>query len=166
MGFNLLKTRGGKLENTIKQELAKAEPDLSVIMSSIHEYEKSNLATIEKLKRDKKLETNRINGALKQTIQAHSAITMTLIGSATKRIYGALLNDEKSKKEKFCDKISSIYHTFKHIMIFIIKLEFMKNNKDKICVTISKENNEKLVSYSINKSKLIDKLLTEYFKKK
>jgi len=103
MGFNLLKTRGGKLENTIKQELAKAEPDLSVIMSSIHEYEKSNLATIEKLKRDKKLETNRINGALKQTIQAHGPITMTLIGSATKRIYGSILSDEK--KESFINRL-------------------------------------------------------------
>lgn len=103
MGFNILKTRGGKLENTIKQELAKAEPDLSVIMSSIHEYEKSNLATIEKLKRDKKLETNRINGALKQTIQAHGPITMTLIGSATKRIYGSILSDEK--KESFINRL-------------------------------------------------------------
>jgi hypothetical protein len=42
----------------------------------------------------------------------------------------------------------------------------MKKNKDKICVTVSKENNEKLVSNSINKSKLIDKLLTDYFKSK
>jgi hypothetical protein len=107
MGFNLLKTRGGKLENTIKLELAKAEPDLSVIMSSIHEYEKSNLATIEKLKRDKKLETNRINGALKQTIQAHGPITMTLIGSATKRIYGSILSDEK--KESFSNKLKKFF---------------------------------------------------------
>ena len=107
MGFNILKTRGGKLENTIKQELAKAEPDLSVIMSSIHEYEKSNLATIEKLKRDKKLETNRINGALKQTIQAHGPITMTLIGSATKRIYGSILSDEK--KDSFSNKLRKFF---------------------------------------------------------
>jgi hypothetical protein len=42
----------------------------------------------------------------------------------------------------------------------------MKTNKEKICVTISKENNEKLISDSVNKSKLIDKLLTEYFKNK
>ena len=107
MGFNILKTRGGKLENTIKEELAKAEPDLSVIMSSIYEYEKSNLATIEKLKRDKKLETNRINGALRQTIQAHGPITMTLIGSATKRIYGSILSDEK--KESFIKKLKKFF---------------------------------------------------------
>jgi hypothetical protein len=107
MGFNILKTRGGKLENTIKQELAKAEPDLAVIMDSVYEYEKSNLATIEKLKRDKKLETNRINGALKQTIQAHGPITMTLIGSATKRIYGSILSDEK--KESFSNKLKKFF---------------------------------------------------------
>lgn len=107
MGFNLLKTRGGKLENTIKQELAKAQPDLTVIMDSVYEYEKSNLATIEKLKRDKKVETNRINGALKQTIQAHGPITMTLIGSATKRIYGSILSDEK--KESFINKLKKFF---------------------------------------------------------
>lgn len=107
MGFNLLKTRGGKLENTIKQELEKAEPDLVVIMDSIYEYEKSNLATIEKLKRDKKVETNRINGALKQTIQAHGPITMTLIGSATKRIYGSILSDEK--KESFINRLKKFF---------------------------------------------------------
>ena len=107
MGFNLLKTRGGKLENTIKQELEKAEPDLVVIMDSIYEYEKSNLATIEKLKRDKKVETNRINGALKQTIQAHGPITMTLVGSATKRIYGSILSDEK--KESFINRLKKFF---------------------------------------------------------
>jgi hypothetical protein len=107
MGFNLLKTRGGKLENTIKQELEKANPDLVVIMDSIYEYEKSNLATIEKLKRDKKIETNRINGALKQTIQAHGPITMTLIGSATKRIYGSILSDEK--KVSFINKLKKFF---------------------------------------------------------
>lgn len=107
MGFNILKTRGGKLENTIKQELEKAEPDLVVIMDSVYEYEKSNLATIEKLKRDKKLETNRINGALKQTIQAHGPITMTLIGSATKRIYGSILSDEK--KESFINRLKKFF---------------------------------------------------------
>jgi len=107
MGFNLLRTRGGKLENTIKQELAKTQPDLTLIMDSVYEYEKANLATIEKLKRDKKFETNRINGALKQTIQAHGNITMSLIGSATKRIYGALLSDEK--KESFIDKIKNFF---------------------------------------------------------
>jgi len=49
-------------------------------------------------------------------------------------------------------------------LIFIIKLQFMKENKSKISVTISKVNDKKLNDKSINKSKLIDKLLTDYFK--
>ena len=106
MGFNLLKTRSGKLENTIKYELAKAEPDLNVIMDCVYEYEKSNLATIEKLKRDKKVETNRINGAIKNFLNAHPVLTKELIGSLTKRIYGSILSDEK--KETFLDKLKKI----------------------------------------------------------
>ena len=106
MGFNLLKTRSGKLENTIKNELAKAEPDLNVIMDCVYEYEKSNLATIEKLKRDKKVETNRINGAIKNFLNANPVLTKELIGSLTKRIYGSILSDEK--KETFLDKLKKI----------------------------------------------------------
>jgi hypothetical protein len=169
MKFNILKTRSGKLKHDLESKFLKKtinENDIQGIIEILRRYEKNNLETIEKLKKDKLYETKRISGALKQTIQAHSDITMSLIGSATKRIYGALLSNEKTNKEKICDKISSIYHTFTYVMIFIIKLEFMKKNKDKICVTVSKENNEKLVSNSINKSKLIDKLLTDYFKSK
>lgn len=166
MKFDLIATREGVLMHNIRYELASPKPNPDKILAHIKQYEKKNLETIEKLRREKHIETNKIKGALKSTIHAHSAITMPLIGSATKRIYGALLSNEKTNKEKICDKISSIYHTFVFIVIFIIKLKFMKNNKDKICITVSKENNEKLVSDSINKSKLIDKLLTEYFKKK
>ena len=50
-------------------------------------------AEIEKLKKEKLYETKRISGALKQTINAHGPITSLLIGSATKRIYGALLSN-------------------------------------------------------------------------
>ena len=107
MSFNILKTRGGKLENTIKQELTKAVPDISIIMASIHEYEKANLATIEKLKRDKKLETNRINGAIKNFLNAHPVLTKELIGSLTKRIMGSLLSDEK--KESFINKLKKFF---------------------------------------------------------
>ena len=107
MGFNLLKTRGGKLENTIKQELTKAQPDLTVIMDSVYEYEKSNLATIDKLKRDKKVETNRINGAIKNFLNAHPVLTKELIGSLTKRIYGSILSDEK--KESFINKLKKFF---------------------------------------------------------
>lgn len=107
MGFNLLKTRSGKLENTINIELTKSNPNVEKILDAVYEYEKANLITIEKLKRDKKIITNRISGAIKQTIQSHGPITMVLIGSATKRIYGAILSDEPNKKS-FINKIISI----------------------------------------------------------
>ncbi len=97
MRFNVLKTRVGKLQTSIKNELDKPSVSLEAIMTHINDYEKDNLATIDKLKRDKKIETNRINGALKSTISAHGPITKLLIGSATKRIYGSLLADEKPK---------------------------------------------------------------------
>lgn len=41
----------------------------------------------------------------------------------------------------------------------------MKRNKPKIGVCISPEIAEKLEKYKINKSKLVDSLLTDYFKK-
>lgn len=167
MKFNIFKTRNGKLRNKLVNNFLNkkiTEKDVETIMSMVDEYEKANLSTIDKLKKDKSTESKRISGALKQTIDAHSVITKELIGSATKRIMGALLINKKTKKEIICEKISSIYHTFLYIVIFIIKLDFMKN-KDKISVTISKTNNERLNDKSINKSKLIDKLLSDYFKK-
>lgn len=111
MKFNILKTRVGKLETNIKNELGKPIVNLETIMTHINEYEKNNLATIEKLKRSKKIETNRINGALRSTISAHGAITKSLCGSATKRIYGALLSNEKSKS-KFDNLIKNIFNWF------------------------------------------------------
>lgn len=42
----------------------------------------------------------------------------------------------------------------------------IKKNKPQINISISPEINEKLNEEGYNKSKLIDKLLTEYFKKK
>jgi hypothetical protein len=94
MEFNILKTRRGKLHNKINTELSKNEVNIDVILNYVDQYEKDNLETIEKLKRLKTLETKKINGALKQTINVHGPITKILIGSATKRIYGALLENE------------------------------------------------------------------------
>jgi len=100
--FKKLKTRRGRLEHKIKTELAKDNPDLSKILLAVESYQKDNTDTIEKLKKDKKVEMNRINGALKQAIHAHGPITKSLIGSAGKRIHGALIinpnQQEKSKK--------------------------------------------------------------------
>lgn len=93
MIFNILNTRRGTLKTKIQRELLKHKPDIEVILTYVEEYEASNLATIEKLKRKRALEMNRINGAVRQTIQAHGPITKVLIGSASKRIFGALLED-------------------------------------------------------------------------
>lgn len=99
MKFNLLKTRRGKLEAKLKLELATPSPKIETILKCIDDYEKDNLSTIEKLKKNKLYSTKRISGALKQTITAHGPITKLLIGSATKRIYGALLDTANTPTE-------------------------------------------------------------------
>lgn len=94
------KTRRGKLKQQLEQKIGGvliSETEIEKILLIVDEYEKDNLSTIEKLKRTKTLDVNRINGALKQTINAHGPITKVLIGSATKRIYGSLLDDNNNK---------------------------------------------------------------------
>jgi len=93
MKFDILKTRRGKLSEKLNNEIQKPKPNIENVLRIIDDYEKNNLETIDKLKKEKLCETKRISGALKQTINAHSNITKVLIGSATKRIYGALLNN-------------------------------------------------------------------------
>lgn len=94
MKFNPLKTRFGKLvDGLTKLNIDKESKEH--IISLINQYEKTNLETIEKLKREKKVELNKINGGLKQAINAHGPITKELIGSASKRIYGSILSNEK-----------------------------------------------------------------------
>ena len=99
--FNTLKTRNGKLKyklinNFLNKNLT--DKDIDNLMSVIEDYEKVNLSSIDKLKKDKAIQSKRISGALKQTINAHGVITKELIGSATKRIMGALLADNNDKK--------------------------------------------------------------------
>jgi hypothetical protein len=99
--FDKFKTRKGRLENKIKSELENDSPEFDNIISAVDTYEKDNTDTIEKLKKDKKADMVRINGALKQTINAHGPITKQLIGSAGKRIYGSLiLNPNQQEKKK------------------------------------------------------------------
>lgn len=64
------------------------------IIDLFKKYEISNLNHIKKLNKRRSFEHNRIKGGLKQTINAHGAIDMKLIGSATKRISGALITNE------------------------------------------------------------------------
>lgn len=93
MNFKILKTRHGKLTEKVRLELDSKKPSLENILKHIDDYEQNNLNTIDKLRKEKIYETKRISGALKQTINAHGPITPTFIGSATKRIYGSLLNN-------------------------------------------------------------------------
>ena len=99
-------TRRGKLKSHLELNLLNKTVgfnEIEVILNMVDEYEKDNLDTIQKLKRYKKVELNKINGALKQSINAHGAITKILIGSASKRIYGALLDNQP--KQTLLEKI-------------------------------------------------------------
>ena len=53
MKFNILKTRNGKLRNKLSNNFPKnklTDKDIDQLMSIVEDYEKANLATIEKLK--------------------------------------------------------------------------------------------------------------------
>ncbi len=95
MKFKIVKSRRERLKikiiESLKDKVLKEEIDS--VMLAVDMYQQDNLDTINKLKKEKIYETKRISGALKQTINAHGPITMLLIGSATKRIYGSLLNN-------------------------------------------------------------------------
>lgn len=106
MAFDILRTRKGKLKSQIEYELGNESPDIHKILEFIDLYEKNNLDTIKKLKRKKEADVKKINGALKQTINAHGPITKELIGSASKRIYGSLL---EVKKESFIIKLLNLF---------------------------------------------------------
>ena len=106
MKFNWFRTRRGKLREKISIELQRQNPDIEYILDCVDEYEVSNLNTINKLKRKRFADAKKINGALRQTINAHGPITKELIGSATKRILGNLL---ENKKETLSTKILKIF---------------------------------------------------------
>lgn len=106
--MKVFKNRKTNLRNKIEKCLITS--DIDGILKAVDDYEKDNLSTIEKLKRDKKIELNRINGALKMTINAHGPITKLLIGSAGKRIHGALLNDDKPN---WFEKIKKFFRKWK-----------------------------------------------------
>lgn len=118
MKFNILKTRRGKLSEKIKLELNKNSPSIDKILDSVDDYEKENLETINKLKRVKLIDTKKITGALKTCINAHGPITTLLIGSATKRIYGALL-ETSTKPVEMNNRKKKITWRMVEITIFI-----------------------------------------------
>ena len=86
--------------NNLEKELGAIIQDEEItlmVLNTFSKYEENNLKQINKLKRNRIIEHNRIKGALKQTINAHGSINKRLIGSATKRISGALLDNYETK---------------------------------------------------------------------
>lgn len=92
------RSRRCKLEYRLKEEMDKQTPSLNRIIKIVEEFETDNINAIEKLKKKKNATLKRVNGALKQCINAHGPITKDLIGSASKRIYGSILETEQEEK--------------------------------------------------------------------
>lgn len=111
--------RRKKLEDNLKKELSQINPSFDKIIGYINEYEKHNLKTIDKLKREREIDVRKIKGSIKQTINIHGPITKDLIGSLTKRIVGSLLSDVK-KQNKTLLKIKTIL-----ISVIIITITYL-----------------------------------------
>ncbi len=101
----MFKSRKDKLKGVLEYKFGckLSEKEIGEILEVFDVYENDNLKTIDKLKREKVYDTKRISGAIRMTINAHGPITKEYIGSATKRIYGALLDN--NKKECFIKRV-------------------------------------------------------------
>ena len=117
MGKIKFKSRRVKLENKINDVLNKKGSTIEEILIIVDDYERDNLNTIEKLKKKKLVEMKLIMGGLKQCISAHGDITSQYITSASKRIYGALLLDEKLTKRNKYYNIIKLITTF--LLLFL-----------------------------------------------
>tara|TARA_R110002050_G_scaffold131289_2_gene253064 strand:+ start:4159 stop:4527 length:369 start_codon:yes stop_codon:yes gene_type:complete len=95
------KNRKDKLIDRVKNEISSKTPNYGHIGEIIDDYERTNLNIIRKLKVKRRFLVNKVNGALKQTINAHGPITKNLIGSASKRIMGSLEDSDSKEKSKF-----------------------------------------------------------------
>lgn len=93
-------TRRNKLESNLRDRLSNkkiTDNDINYICDLFDYYEKNNLKMITTLKREKKVEIRKINGAIKQFLHVHPILTKELINSLGKRVYGAILSDNKKK---------------------------------------------------------------------
>ena len=100
--LNCFKSRKQLLKEGIMRELSSAAPSVDNLLGIFHKFEKNNIATIDKLKREKVVTIKKITGAIKQFLHAHPVLTYQLISSLSKRIYGSLLED---KKQNFIQKL-------------------------------------------------------------
>jgi hypothetical protein len=88
------RTRKARLLYEIESELKVKNPNSERLLDIFEQYEGDNIDLINKLKKKKRSVLNKINGAIKQSINAHGPITTSNFGSAAKRIYGSLLEEE------------------------------------------------------------------------
>jgi hypothetical protein len=100
--LNCFKSRKQLLKEGILRELSSESPSADKLLEIFHKFEKNNLATIDKLKREKEVTMKKITGAIKQFLHAHPVLTRELISSLSKRIYGSLL---EPKKESFIQRL-------------------------------------------------------------
>jgi hypothetical protein len=91
------KSNRGKLKRCLEVELEQPVPNIEKILDIIDYYETDNLLEIDRLSRIRVMTEKKIRGALKSTISIHGPITMDLIQSATKRIYGTCIEDVKNE---------------------------------------------------------------------
>jgi hypothetical protein len=95
------KSKEEKLVRKITEELNKPKPNVENLVEIFKSQEKLDTKTLEKLKRVRRFEVERINNGLRQCISAHGPITKEFIGSASKRIFGAcILNSIEETKYK------------------------------------------------------------------
>lgn len=97
-----------KLSNSIKHVMKNPEATLEDYIAVFEKYEKNNLTKLKKLRRDNYTTAKRVSGALKSCIDAHGPITKLLIGSATKRVVGALLENPNEQKS-FLTKLKNLW---------------------------------------------------------
>lgn len=90
------RNRKDRLLYEIESELRAKNPSVERLFDIFEQHEKDNISLIEKLNKKKRPVLNKINGALKQSINAHGPITTSNFGSAAKRVYGSLLEEESN----------------------------------------------------------------------
>ncbi len=94
-----MKTRRGKLKNGLSEIIDKEK--LEQVLVLVDEYEKDNLATIDKLNRKRIVDLKRIKGGIKQAFHAHPILTKEMTGSIAKRVYGAMLENKGEENKLF-----------------------------------------------------------------
>lgn len=94
------RSRTERLKDNLSDELKQDKPELANLIKAVKVFEDDNIKTIAKLMRKKKATMKKINGAIRQSIDAHGPIDKILIGSVGKRVYGAILSLEREEKRK------------------------------------------------------------------